>query len=122
MTTVKAEINIHGEVGIYSTDGKLLYCAKPDGYPAEKVAVLQSGSTIVLLRYSERKYGSFENLLLLRLDGTVIWRAQLPDTSSGDAYVDFKIKDDRVIATSWSCYQVELDMRDGKILKRQFTK
>jgi hypothetical protein len=121
-TSAKAEINLYGEVCIYSTDGKLLYCAKPDGHPAEKVAVLQSGKTIVLLRYFERKYGSFENLLLLRLDGTVVWRAQLPNTSSGDAYVDFEITDDRVFANSWSCYRVELDMRDGKILQRQFTK
>lgn len=118
---LKTELNLYNELTIYAANGDILYRGKPEGYSVEKANITETG-TVVLLKYSEKKYGSFENLLLLTQDGTVLWRAELPTSSSTDAYVDFELRNSRLFANSWSCYRVEIDMRTGRILNREFTK
>jgi hypothetical protein len=119
--SLKTEINLYGELTIFSRGGDILYRGKPQGFPVEKAVLSQNDAIIVLLKYEVKKYGDFENLLLLKPDGTALWYAQLP-TSSGDAYVDFEVSNSKLFANSWSCYRVEIDVQTGKILQQDFTK
>lgn len=118
----KTEVSLYNELTIYSGGGDILYRGKPEGYPVEKATIFDGVHVIVLLKYREKKYGSFENLLLLKSDGRVAWRAQLPSPSSTDSYLDFEVKENRLFANSWSCYRVEIDLKTGRILQSEFTK
>jgi outer membrane protein assembly factor BamB len=53
--------------------------------------------------------------------GESVWVAELP-TSSGDAYVEALIVNDKVIGWSWSGYRVALNIESGKIETSAFTK
>jgi hypothetical protein len=51
-----------------------------------------------------------------------VWVAKLPTRSDNDAYVNVQIEGERVVAWSWSCYRVELNMVSGSIENSTFTK
>jgi hypothetical protein len=51
-----------------------------------------------------------------------VWVADLPDATGNDAYVAVKFEGGRLVAHSWSCYRVEIDIETGKILSKIFTK
>ncbi len=57
-----------------------------------------------------------------REDGSVIWSALPPDSEPQDAWVAVRVEGSRVIANSWSCYLVILDLDTGEEIKRTFTK
>ena len=57
-----------------------------------------------------------------RVDGTVIWTALPPDGEPQDAWVAVRVDGSRVIANSWSCYLVILNLDTGEEIKRTFTK
>src|SRR5689334_8716989 len=105
---MRIEVDLYNELTIFSDAGALLYRGKPEGYPVQKAVAVEGLGTVVLLKYWEKKTGSFENLLLLDTSGAVLWRAQLPSSSS-DAFVDFEFCDGKLIAHSWSCYRVEIE-------------
>jgi len=119
---LKTEVDLYDELIVYSNTGSILYRGKPDGYPVKKAAALENEQIVVLLKFWAKKPGDFENLLLLKSDGGTLWRAQLPNASSGDAYVDFDVIEGKLFANSWSCYRVEIDGQTGRILHREFTK
>ena len=121
---LKSEVNVYGELTIYSVRGDILYEGKPEGYPVERAQVYENEHVIVLLKHwkREKDYGAFENLLLLGSDGAPVWHAELPKTTSGEAYVRFEVIGGKLFANSWSCYRVEISMRTGKIVQSEFTK
>jgi hypothetical protein len=51
-----------------------------------------------------------------------MWVAELPTRSDNDAYVNAQIEAERVIAWSWSCFRVEIDIKSGIIENSTFTK
>jgi hypothetical protein len=57
-----------------------------------------------------------------REDSSVIWTALPPDGEPQDAWVAVRVEGSRVIANSWSCYLVILDLDTGEEIKRTFTK
>ncbi len=57
-----------------------------------------------------------------REDGTVIWTALPPDGEPQDAWVAVRVDGSRVIANSWSCYLVILNLDTDEEIKRTFTK
>ncbi len=65
---------------------------------------------IVMLKYT----GAFKNILRCRLDGSIIWRADLPGI--GDVYTNVDWQDGRLTAFSRSCISVFLDAETGKII------
>lgn len=64
----------------------------------------------------------FQNLSRCSASKESVWVADLPTRSEPDAYVDVQVEGNRVIAWSWSCYQVELSVDSGAIEKVVFTK
>lgn len=49
----------------------------------------------------------------------VVWFAEQP--TIGDAYVNFDMQVNSIVAWSWSCFRVKID-NDGKIVESVFTK
>ncbi len=64
----------------------------------------------------------FQNLSRCLASGESVWIAELPTRSEPDSYVEAQIEGNRVIAWSWSCYRVELNIDSGAIEKSFFTK
>lgn len=103
--------------------GIIVWQGKPEGYPVkEAVALVGTDDCIVLYPYMSGQQRNFENLVRCRGDGSVVWRAELPETSMLDAYVSVQLGNDGLIANSWSCYFVVLDPDTGRILSARFTK
>jgi hypothetical protein len=85
------------------------------------LSVPGSDDRIVLFEYPEGD-GDSRNLVRMTSEGHVVWRAELPDPGSNDAYVEVRWRDGRLTANSWSCFLVELDPDTGQLLSATFTK
>lgn len=57
-----------------------------------------------------------------RNDGSVRWTAVPPEGEPQDAWTAVRLEGPRVIANSWSCYLVQLDLETGREISRMFTK
>lgn len=55
-------------------------------------------------------------------DGSVRWTAMPPKVEPQDAWTAVRLEGPRVIANSWSCYLVQLDLETGDEIARTFTK
>lgn len=112
-----------GELQFVDTrSGNTVWHGKPDGYPVwQTLPVPGSDDCLVLLEYWARAQHGFQNLLRVRPDGAIVWRAELPDPRD-DAYVGFRWIDQTLSAGSWSGYQVVLDPHTGRICSMSFTK
>ena len=73
--------------------------------------IADSNEKIVMLKYNE----AFSNVLRCRLDGSIVWQAELP-TTSNDVYTSIEWKDGKLHAFSRSCVSVLLDENTGKIV------
>jgi outer membrane protein assembly factor BamB len=63
-----------------------------------------------------------QNLVGLSPTGALLWTAPLPEGTGPDCFVDVKLSEGVIIATSWSCYALKLDSSTGKLLSQTFTK
>ncbi len=87
------------------------------------VAFELMGKVIVLFDPDEYipKFGQFNNLIAIDIDGNKLWEAELPTTETGDCY--FKISSQNPIkAISFKSYNCEIDADTGKIISKAFTK
>lgn len=75
---------------------------------------------LVFYAYEDGADTSSDNLVRMRSDGSIVWKAQPPEAQ--DAWVDISLEDDEVIAKSWSCWRVTLSATTGAELHRVFTK
>ena len=57
-----------------------------------------------------------------RSDGSDSWTAIPPEGAPQDAWTTVRLEGPRVIASSWSCYLVQLDLETGGEIARTFTK
>jgi hypothetical protein len=66
--------------------------------------------------------GDYASAILRREpDGSVAWRA-LPPDGRRDAWVSVRLQEEAVVANSWSCWLVRLDLTTGAVIERIFTK
>jgi hypothetical protein len=75
---------------------------------------------LVLLDWGATKKPTFENLLRVNPDGSIGWKAQLPD--SHDAFTDVTQNGDRVDAHTWNGYLVDIDLKTGQTRNVRFAK
>lgn len=61
------------------------------------------------------------NLVRMNARGGIVWAAQLPQVGS-DSFVSVQMDNGKLLANSWSCFQVTLDIDTGRILTSVFTK
>jgi hypothetical protein len=115
-----------GELFIVDHAGKLLWRGNPKEQERQRVSwaagIPQSNDGVVLFDYPlEERHGTFANLIRITPSGTIVFHAELPE-KSGDFYVRAEIRDGKLIANSWSCYRVSIDISTGLIIERVFTK
>jgi hypothetical protein len=91
---------------------------------AKRIAISGSSDFIQLIPYdSLGRPKHFKNLSRCSASGETLWIAELPESpGSNDAYVDAQIENGRLIAWSWSCYRVALNLESGAIENSIFTK
>lgn len=85
------------------------------------LAVPRTNDAIVLLNPDEQMDGHSGALLRLFPDGSVAWRV-VPAFENGDAFVAVKWVGDQLIANTWSCYSVVVDVDTGRLFDAIFTK
>lgn len=90
------------------------------GLPVSVAIPLSRERCIILLSPESSTEPTFENLLCVTARGDLVWQAKLP--SSHDAYVNVRLEDGCVIASSWSGYSVRIDADTGELVKQVFTK
>ena len=61
------------------------------------------------------------HLVRRRQDGTVVWKV-LPPEPPNDNWTELSIEDGIVLASTWSCYRLAIDLHTGQELNRTFTK
>jgi len=111
-----------GDVIAKTETGTVLWKGKPDGYPAKAILPLpHSEDAVILLDYMAGPR-NFANLIRMAPSGKVLWRAEPPETSADDAYVECRWQGDALVANSWSGYLVEIDLATGKPSSSQFVK
>lgn len=77
----------------------------------------------VTLRLDPHPDGNlFESVSLVQPDGAVLWTATPTGFGSDDAWTDARLVDDAVVAHTWSCWRVRLNLVDGRVLDAVFTK
>jgi outer membrane protein assembly factor BamB len=106
-----------------ASTGQVIWHGEPLGFPVEEVVPVPGADrAVVLLDYMGGKTGPFENLICVDCEGHVVWRAQLPSASSTEAYVSFEVRDDKLLAHTWSGHRVTLDLANGAVRDAKFTK
>lgn len=93
-----------------------------EGVPVKTSFVLPGTSDhVVLLDYMGGPK-NFRNVLRIATSGEVVWRAELPDRSGPEAYVDLELSSDGLVARSWSGHRVVMDVNSGRIARSEFVK
>jgi hypothetical protein len=84
---------------------------------------IPGSSDRLLLLTGDEEPKRFENLIRSRSDGSIVWRAGLPDLpGAADVDTDVRWRDGELHAFSWSCFDVTLDPETGRVLREVFTK
>jgi hypothetical protein len=91
-----------------------------EGPVVQIVALPGREGCLVLLDYSSSKAPTFENLFRVALDGSIIWKAQLP--RSHDSFTEMIDRGDRVEARTWTGYLVQIDLTTGRTSDARFVK
>lgn len=90
---------------------------------AKRMSIPGSPDFIQLIPYhSLGRPKHFQNLSRCSTSGRIVWTAELPTRSENDAYVEAQIEGNQVIAWSWSCFRVKLNLESGVIEDTVFTK
>ena len=108
---------------IEDADHELRWRGRPEARPVEwATATRITDDGLALYHYyrPDHPYGGFQNLVRVRPDGSIAWRAELP--GSDDKYVQAKLVEGRVFAYSYGGYDVEIDLETGRIVHRVFSK
>jgi len=108
-----------------SYDGNML-TADGKSYELEhRVAdAIESNDRVVVLFDPDAytaKFGQFPNLIAVSREGTKLWTAELPTTTSGDRYYRL-IRGESLRAASIYSFVCEIDPRTGRILRKEFVK
>ena len=67
------------------------------------------------------KFGQFKNLIAIDSIGNLLWEAQLPTSESGDCYYKL-ISKEPLKALSFKSYSCEINLSDGSVSSKDFTK
>ena len=70
----------------------------------------------------QKKWGQFQNLFAVSLTGDILWKAELPTTTTGDSYHSIEIINNRINAYSWCSYECIIDADTGRIIEKKFIK
>jgi hypothetical protein len=83
---------------------------------------LPSSSDVLELAPTTDGLGYTASITRRRRDGSAAWTALPPGGDLQDAWTAVRVDGQQVVANSWSCFEVRLDLDTGKEITRQFTK
>jgi len=76
---------------------------------------------LVLYRPESFRGGQFRNLVAFDTLGSEVWKAELPTSTSMDAYYQI-VSENPIIADSYCSYRCTIDAITGRIIKKEFFK
>ncbi|REG88754.1 hypothetical protein [Flavobacterium aquicola] len=88
-----------------------------------QIEVLNDGRILVLENYYKYENEQKSNLYCLNQNIEIEWF--LPtgiDEDGVDNYVGFTTNGNQIFANTWNCFRVEIDIENGEIINKQFTK
>jgi hypothetical protein len=87
---------------------------------------LPDGGRIVLYDWMGLKSGysarNIENLVRLDVTGNMLWSAKLPQEGPADFFTDVRLEANKLIASTWSCGTVSVDIGTGIVTRVAFHK
>ncbi len=90
-------------------------------YPIQQVFLY---GDLILVLYRPESFqglGQFQNLVAISSSGESLWKAELPTTSSMDAYYQVLPGSD-LVADSYTSFRCHLNPANGKIIGKSFFK
>lgn len=109
---------VDDSLAIRDSTGRTLWEGRVDGFDVRDAARL-GDCCVALLRW-DQKPGWFQNLVCISMDGSVVWRAQMPTNSSGEAYTQMRVEGEDLVAWSFTGLMVHLDAKTGRIRSTDF--
>jgi outer membrane protein assembly factor BamB len=104
------------------TTGEITWHGRPDGHaPLTVLPVPGADDSVVLLDWMSGPPQAFQNVVRLRPDGTIVWRAELPPRNPRP-YAAVGWKGGRLWGTTWGSYLCDLDQETGRLRAATFTK
>lgn len=114
---------VKDDLVIEDGEGKIHWRGKPEQRPVEWATPIRSSDDGLALYHYYRldhPYGAFQNLVRVRPDGSIVWRAELPE--GDDKYVSANLREGRLFSYSYGGYEVEINVDNGRIITKQFSK
>lgn len=111
-----------GILVVHSSDNRLIWKGMPDNCTVKQIIQMPGRKTCIVLLDPDQKNGIFQNLVAVDVNGCILWKAELPDSTGGDVYLDVNFQGDLLVAHSWSGFKVVIDPESGRILSKEFTK
>jgi hypothetical protein len=102
---------------------RAVWKGRPEGYAlcwASSIPGSEHGLALYDYYRPRKRSGPFQNLVRVQADGSIIWRASLP--TGDDTYTAAEMDGEKLVAWSWQCYRVQIDIETGRILEQTFTK
>ena len=113
---------LDGELILTNDDEDIIWKGKPDNRNVKKAIFIHDREFIIVMFALCNEYQYYDNnIICFDINMNIIWRADLP-TTEPDVYVNMVYNNSSLYANSWSCYRVKIDLNDGHILSRVFTK
>ena len=95
--------------------GREIWRGRFGGAPVLKcVGLSDADDCIVLL--DQRGEEPTRNIIRVTANGAVVWRASAPPVPGG--YIDLRVENGSLLASSWSGYLIRLDTKTGATLER----
>ncbi|WFU06284.1 hypothetical protein QA648_24560 (plasmid) [Rhizobium sp. CB3171] len=115
MFKVEADVRLHGIAGTLRNDEALM-----SGRVLNHVDLPKNGGSIVLYDWSDM--GDSYNLVRLDLEGNILWKAAPPIKSVPDCFTEISWDGKDLIANTWSCYRIGVDLQSGATTVLEFIK
>jgi len=87
-----------------------------------QVAHLPDGGRLVVFDFQKNPKFRLNNLVCFDAEGQELWTAELPKNTGPDWFVGVAVKNEMILARTWSCFDLTLDLKSGKILTAAWTK
>lgn len=88
-----------------------------------QIEVLNDGRILVLENYYKYENGHKSNLYCLNQNIEIEWfLSSIIVEDRVDNYVGFTTNGNQFFANTWNCFRVEIDIENGGIINKQFTK
>jgi hypothetical protein len=91
-----------------------------EGVPVVQIVQISDSDRCLVLLDPGAKQATFENLLMVSPTGSIVWKAELPQ--SHDAFSKIITNSNSIEATTWNGLRVKLDPATGRVTESRFVK